>query len=113
MMKRGVLYFRMRLPKALADRWQKREIRQKIPSRSLQKVEQVCKLLREQLKGFFTVPEKWNGVVYWWSLRYFYETARNSMSEIHFFENSLIVEEHMFSGFIHAGDMNKREYLET
>ncbi len=35
------------------------------------------------------------------------------MSEIHFFENSLIVEEHMFSGFIHAGDMNKREYLET
>ena len=35
------------------------------------------------------------------------------MPEIHFFENSLIVEEHMFSGFIHAGDMNKREYLET
>lgn len=60
MMKRGVLYFRMRLPKALADRWQKREIRQKIPSRSLQKVEQVCKLLREQLKGFFTVAEKTN-----------------------------------------------------
>lgn len=35
------------------------------------------------------------------------------MSEIHFFENSLIVEEHMFLGFIQAGDMNKREYLET